>query len=382
MPRRGGQAHVATIKTKGKGGTVYTSYLLRRSYREGGKVRHENLGNLSHLPIEMIDAIRKMLAGRVLVDLDEQLRDRVLAAARARRRGARACCASWIWSGCSARERCRERDLVVAMICQLVIAPVLEAVDDPPLCSRPRSATSSSLGEVTEAELLAAMDWLRRAPRSGSRRRSPAGTCRRRTGSCSTTCPPAMWRGAAARWRRWGTAATASRASCRSTGGWCARPRDGRSRCRCTRATPPTRAPFPDVIDTVQRAVRDRAGDPGRRPGDDHRRARRHAQRARRRVRLRAEERADPQADRTQAICSCRCSTRPTSPRSPRRVPRRAAGGVPQPAPRRRARPQTRGPAARDRARTRQGQAAWSTGPRGTPARTPTPARSASAPAA
>ena len=54
MPRRGGQAHVATIKTKGKGGKEYTSYLLRRSYREGGKVRHENLGNLSHLPLEVI----------------------------------------------------------------------------------------------------------------------------------------------------------------------------------------------------------------------------------------------------------------------------------------------------------------------------------------
>ena len=73
MPRRGGQAHVATIETKGKGGKVYTSYLLRRSYREGGKVRHENLGNLSHLPIEVIEAIRKMLQGRVLVDLEEQL---------------------------------------------------------------------------------------------------------------------------------------------------------------------------------------------------------------------------------------------------------------------------------------------------------------------
>ena len=73
MPPRGGQAHVATIKTKGKGGKEYTSYLLRRSYREGGKVNHENLGNLSHLPIEVIDAIRKMLHGRVLVDLEEQL---------------------------------------------------------------------------------------------------------------------------------------------------------------------------------------------------------------------------------------------------------------------------------------------------------------------
>src|SRR2546427_682664 len=56
MPRRGGQAHVATIRTKGRGGKVYTSYLLRRSYREGGKVRHENLGNLSHLPPEVIEA--------------------------------------------------------------------------------------------------------------------------------------------------------------------------------------------------------------------------------------------------------------------------------------------------------------------------------------
>ena len=74
MPRRGGQAHVATIRTKGKGGAVYTSYLLRRSYREGGKVRHENLGNLSHLPRPVIDAIRKMLSGRVLVDLDDSFK--------------------------------------------------------------------------------------------------------------------------------------------------------------------------------------------------------------------------------------------------------------------------------------------------------------------
>jgi len=58
MAKRGGSAHVATIRTKGKGGVVYTSHLLRRSYREGGKVRHENLGNLSHLPVEIIEAVR------------------------------------------------------------------------------------------------------------------------------------------------------------------------------------------------------------------------------------------------------------------------------------------------------------------------------------
>ena len=51
---------------------MYTSYLLRRSYGVRGPIGHENGGHLSHLPIEVIDAIRKMLAGRVLVDLDEQ----------------------------------------------------------------------------------------------------------------------------------------------------------------------------------------------------------------------------------------------------------------------------------------------------------------------
>ena len=34
-------------------------------------MRHENLGNLSHLPEPVIDAIRAMLAGRKLVDFDE-----------------------------------------------------------------------------------------------------------------------------------------------------------------------------------------------------------------------------------------------------------------------------------------------------------------------
>src|ERR1700690_3118507 len=72
MAKRGGSAHVATIKTKGKDGAVYTSHLLRRSYREGGKVRHENLGNLSHLPIEIIEVIRAMLAGRQLGYHDEE----------------------------------------------------------------------------------------------------------------------------------------------------------------------------------------------------------------------------------------------------------------------------------------------------------------------
>ena len=158
VPRRGGRAHVATIKTKGQNGAEYTSYLLRRSYREGGKVRHENLGNLSHLPIEVIEAIRKMLAGRVLVDLEEQFEiesslghghvGAVLAVLR-----------QLDLERLISRERSRERDLAVAMVCQLVISPASK------LSMTRRFAQSTlaeelSLGEVTEPELLAAMDWL------------------------------------------------------------------------------------------------------------------------------------------------------------------------------------------------------------------------------
>src|SRR6202521_4935610 len=124
MPRRGGQAHVATIRTKGTGGTVYTSYLLRRSYREGGKVRHENLGNLSHLPIEIIEAIRKMLQGRVLVDLEEQFEIEIESSlAHGHVAAVLGVLRELDLERLLARERCRERDLAVAMICQLVIAP-------------------------------------------------------------------------------------------------------------------------------------------------------------------------------------------------------------------------------------------------------------------
>ena len=97
-------------------------------------------------------------------------------------------------------------------------------------------------------------------------------------------------------WRRWGTAVMARAASCRSTGGWCARqrPADLGAGPSGNTADPST---VPGVIDTVkerfgiERVILSATG-------DDHRRARRHAQRARRRVRVGAEDRPDPQADR------------------------------------------------------------------------------------
>jgi len=158
MAKRGGSAHVATIKTKGKDGAQYTSYLLRRSYREGGKVRHENLGNLSHLPVEIVEVIRAMLAGRRLVDLDEDFEiERSLphghvAAVLGVLRGLDL-------ERLLGRERCRERDLVVAMICQRLLGPGSK-LSATRRFSQTTLADELSLGEVKEAELLSAMDWL------------------------------------------------------------------------------------------------------------------------------------------------------------------------------------------------------------------------------
>jgi hypothetical protein len=47
---------------------TYERHLLRRSFRDGGKVRKETLANLSHLPPEAITAVRAVLAGKTLID--------------------------------------------------------------------------------------------------------------------------------------------------------------------------------------------------------------------------------------------------------------------------------------------------------------------------
>src|SRR5512144_1166035 len=67
MAKRSGAMHVARITTRYRDRAgqerIYVSHLLRRSYRDAGKVKHENLANLSALPAEAIAAVRAVLAG-------------------------------------------------------------------------------------------------------------------------------------------------------------------------------------------------------------------------------------------------------------------------------------------------------------------------------
>jgi len=157
MAKRTGTVHVATTRRHYKG-KVYETTLLRRSYREDGKVKNETVGNLSHLPPEIIAAIRAMLAGRQLVDLEEGLsvertlpHGHVAAVLGVLRR--------LDLERLLSRERSRERDLVVAMICRLIVAPGSK-LSLTRRFSQTTLAEEFELGEVSEADLLSAMDWL------------------------------------------------------------------------------------------------------------------------------------------------------------------------------------------------------------------------------
>ena len=157
MPKRGGKVHIAETRRHYKG-KEYTTTLLRRSYREGGKVKNETVGNLSHLEEWMIDGLRAMLAGRRLVDLDEEFE--IL---RSLPHGHVAAVLGVLrdldLERLLSRDRCRERDLCVAMICQRLLAPCSK-LSMTRLVAQTTLAEELSLGEVTEAELLSAMDWL------------------------------------------------------------------------------------------------------------------------------------------------------------------------------------------------------------------------------
>ena len=157
MAKRGGKVHIAVTRRHYKG-TEYKTTLLRRSYREDGKVKNETVGNLSHLEDWMIDGLRAMLAGRRLLDLDEEFE--IL---RSLPHGHVAAVLGVLreldLERLLSRERCRERDLCVAMICQRLLDPCSK-LSTTRLVHQTTLAEELSLGEVTEAELLAAMDWL------------------------------------------------------------------------------------------------------------------------------------------------------------------------------------------------------------------------------
>jgi transposase len=155
--RHQGAMHVVT-NTFRRGDREYTSTLLRRSYREDGKVKKETLANLSHLPPAAIDALRRVLAGETLLSADEAFEIEASLPAghvnavliMARRLG--------LAQLLDARSS-RRRDLCMAMILSRVICPGSKLST---VRTLGQSTLASELGVdgVDEDDLYAAMDWL------------------------------------------------------------------------------------------------------------------------------------------------------------------------------------------------------------------------------
>ncbi|MGH3113620.1 MAG: IS1634 family transposase, partial [Gaiellaceae bacterium] len=149
--------HVVT-NTIRRGDRVYTAHLLRRSYREGGKVKKQTLANLSHLPEEVVELIRGALRGQRYVPAGEALRvERSLPAGHVE--AALAMARRLELPRLLDRAASRERALCTAMIVQRVLGPGSKL-------AMSRAFAQSTLGDelsiadADEDELYAALDWL------------------------------------------------------------------------------------------------------------------------------------------------------------------------------------------------------------------------------
>jgi hypothetical protein len=132
--------------------------LLRRSYRQDGKVKKETLANLSHLPPEAIDAIRRVLAGETLVNAQDAFEiERSLPAGHVN--AAMAMARRLDLAKLLDRSPSRERDLCLAMIVGRVICPGSKLGM---VRTLGQSTLASELGVAgaDEDDLYAAMDWL------------------------------------------------------------------------------------------------------------------------------------------------------------------------------------------------------------------------------
>jgi hypothetical protein len=135
----------------------YESCYLRRTYRDGGKVRHETLANLSGLPEQVVDAIEAALKGTALVPAGEA----VTITASVPHGHVAAVHAMAVKLGLPALlgPPCRERDLALALVISRVAAPASKL-------STVRWWADTTLGTDLGAaaastdQVYAAMDWL------------------------------------------------------------------------------------------------------------------------------------------------------------------------------------------------------------------------------
>jgi hypothetical protein len=136
---------------------TYRTHLLRRSYRDGGKVKKETLANLSALPDTAIAALKASLSGSVLVDagdmfeIERSLPHGHVAAAHVM--------ASRLGLKKLLGPDCEQRDLAYGLIIARAVAPASKLATT-------RWWADTTLGidlgiaNASTDEVYAAMDWL------------------------------------------------------------------------------------------------------------------------------------------------------------------------------------------------------------------------------
>jgi transposase len=150
--------HVVTTTREYKG-KVYKSHLLRRSFREGDKVRKETLSNLTALGDEVVALIRMALAGVKLGPVEEAF---PIVASRLHGH-VRAVLESMSRLGFAelvSSRACRERDLVVGMVAAKLLEQECSKLSTTGWWKTTTLADTLGVADADEDELYAAMDWL------------------------------------------------------------------------------------------------------------------------------------------------------------------------------------------------------------------------------
>ena len=153
--------HVARTPSRyvDKAGNVhrYESVLVRRSYRDGKKVRHETLANLSKLPAEVITAIEATLKGQQLVPAGSEFT--IVRSLPHGHVAAVAAMARKLGFPTLLGPACRHRDLVLVLIVSRVVRPKSKLST---LAWWPDTTLGVDLGVAGAStdEVYAAMDWL------------------------------------------------------------------------------------------------------------------------------------------------------------------------------------------------------------------------------
>jgi hypothetical protein len=149
--------HVATTKRR-HGDREYKSHLLRQSYREGGKVRHRTLANLSYLPEEVIELVRRALRGET-ISTSGSTAVEVISSSPHGHVAAVASLAQTLGFPEILGPSCPERDVAFALIVARVIKPSSKAA-----ATRwwVRTTLAEDLGikGVGTDDVYGAMDWL------------------------------------------------------------------------------------------------------------------------------------------------------------------------------------------------------------------------------